>query len=197
MSNIKAGAVQAPLLSDSPKPSKTPHADIGDYEARVTRKAIWWTVVPVLGLTLALSVLLAMENRNPAPPSPSVSDLSVELATIHRAATAAGISQFRSADPGEVGAWLASQQVAVGRVPDLSSSGLTASGARLLSMPGGRWGMVHYKAEDRLASDLVLAIAPAGAAIVPPRGGGGGIRRPVGAVGPGEGGGPCLRDPVG
>jgi len=168
MSNTKAGVVPAPLLSDSPTPRKKSGAGNEDYESRVTRKAIWWTVVPVLVFTLALTVMLSMENDKSTAPAPPVGDLSVALVGVHRAATAAGIAQFHSADLHDIGAWLASQQVVVARVPDLSAAGLRPYGARLLSMSDGQWGMVHYKADGLQAPDVVLVISPAGAASVPP-----------------------------
>jgi len=123
-----------------------------------TRARRQWLPLSVIGAAMVgMTVMwLSLETREATR---GASPFMETLASIHYAATQAGIFQVRSQDPVELGAWLSEHVGHPVTVPVLDDLGLTPAGGRVVEIDGKRVAMALYRDYLGDMPDLTLMAA--------------------------------------
>jgi anti-sigma factor (TIGR02949 family) len=145
------GARVRASLARAAEPSRPAVDTLG---ARARRQ---WLPLSVLGTALVgMTVLwLSLETRHAG----QASAFMETLASIHYAATQAGIFQVRTQDPEELGLWLTEHVGHPVTVPVLDDLGLTPAGGRVVEIDGKPVAMALYRDYLGDSPDLTLMAA--------------------------------------
>jgi len=131
------------------------------HEAQI-RIITWVMIVSTMVMLISLYVSFSRVGHTDWSRPSELRDATVELVTIHHAATQAGILQVRSDNPAYLQDWLQEPLGYTPVVPDLSGIGLYPQGARLLSMAQSDWPLIQYADQTGQWSDVFLVAAPTG-----------------------------------
>lgn len=131
-------------------------------DERTIRWYIIGTAIATTALTIAMYIgFSSVEDTAWLRPA-ELTDASMALSTVHRAATQAGVLQVRDDSPTALSGWINERIDHQITVPDLSSEGLYPVGARLLLMARSDWPMIQYADRTGQHSDVFVVAAPAG-----------------------------------
>lgn len=117
-----------------------------------------WLPLSVVGFAIVAmtAMFISLEVKKAGR---SASPLLETLATVHYAATQAGILQVRTQDPPELAVWLEDRLGRPVTVPALDHIGLTPAGGRVMELEGRRVPMVLYRDYGEGAPDLTVIAA--------------------------------------
>lgn len=124
------------------------------------RSARWLPLVVILAVLVSMSFTIAIMKGGRVEEGRGASPFMIELISIHRAATGAGVFQIRSHDRRELSAWLGEQAGPFAAVPDLEAFGLTAAGGRTLELFRNAAAMILYRDYGEGAPDVVVVAGP-------------------------------------
>lgn len=142
-------------------------------ESAHIRRSVWRLPVVAIAFLLGLWGIMYFQPQSPVTPS-GPRDLTAQFRMLHQAFQGPGVTPIEGSRD-QMARALKAQVGPYSAVPDLSSAGLVAVGARTLNIGGGGMGMIRYR--DRGTRPDVLAVfAPKGRVGVPE----GSAERPVG-----------------
>lgn len=162
----RAADVQAPpdlgakvraALARVPLPPAPAAAPVETLAERVRRR--WLPLSVITAAMVGMTVMwITLETRNATR---GASPFMETLASIHYAATQAGIFQVRTQDPDELAAWLTDHVGHPVTVPVLTELGLTPAGGRVVEIDGKPVAMALYRDYGGGQPDLtVMAAGP-------------------------------------